>query len=59
MLEENDAALRTLLIAEDPQSGVFYAQDIHELRQKKMVLLTRKQLREVRIRRILYNEQED
>ncbi len=54
MLEENDAALRTLLTAEDPQSGVFYAQDIHNLRQKKMVLLTRKQLREVRIKRLAY-----
>ncbi len=56
MLEENDAALRTLLAAEDPQSGLFYAQDIHNLRQEKMVLITRKQLREVRIRRIVYNE---
>ncbi len=56
MLSENDAALRTLLTAEDPQNGVNYAQDIHELRQKKMVLMTRKQLREVRIKRLLYSE---
>ncbi len=56
MLSENDAALRTLLAAEDPQNGVNYAQDIHELRQKKMVLMTRRQLREVRIKRLLYSE---
>lgn len=55
-LDETDAALRTLLTAEDPATGVYYAQDIHNLRQQKLVLMTRKQLRQVRIRRIHYNE---
>ena len=52
-LDETDAALRTLLAAEDPAAGVFYAQDIHTLRQKKLMLMTRKELRQVRIRRLL------
>ncbi len=56
MLDENDAALRTLLAAEDPTSGVFYAQDIHNLRQEKLMLLTRKELRQVRIRRLAVGE---
>ncbi len=55
MLDENDAALRTLLAAEDPSAGVFYAQDIHELRQKKLMLMTRRELRQVRIRRLALN----
>ncbi len=54
MLEENDAALRTLLAAEDPEAGVFYAQDIHKLRQEKLVLMTRRELRQVRIRRLAH-----
>ncbi len=58
-MDENDAALRTLLAAEDPAAGVFYAQDIHELRQKKLVLLTRKELRQVRIRRLAFQEYEE
>ncbi len=56
LLDENDAALRTLLATEDPAAGIFYAQDIHELRQKKLVLLTRKELRQVHIRRLAYAE---
>lgn len=52
-LDETDAALRTLLAAEDPANGVYHAQDIHSLRQQKLVLMTRKELRKVRIRRIL------
>ena len=52
-LDETDAALRTLLAAEDPVAGVHYAQDIHGLRQQKLMLLTRRELRQVRIRRLL------
>lgn len=52
-LDGIDAALRTLLAAEDPATGVFYAQDIHTLRQKKLILMTRRELRQTRIRRIL------
>ena len=51
-LDETDAALRTLLVAEDPAQGVFYAQDIHNLRQQKLMLMTRRELRLVRIRRL-------
>lgn len=57
-LEETDAALRTLLAAEDTTTGVFYAQDIHSLRQQKLMLMTRKDLRKVRIRRLQYTESE-
>ncbi len=53
MLDENDAALRTLLASEDPAAGVFHAQDIHKLRQEKLMLMTRKELRLTRIRRII------
>lgn len=53
-LDETDAALRTLLAAEDPAAGIFYAQDIHNLRQKKLMLMTRRELRQVRIRRLQY-----
>ncbi len=52
MLEENAAALRTLLAAEDPAAGLYYAQDIHKLRQEKLMLMTRRELRQVRIRRL-------
>ena len=56
MLEEGDAALRTLLASENPESGIFHAGDIHTLRQQKLMLLTRRELRQVRIRRILYQQ---
>ncbi len=52
LLSKNDAALRTLLASEDPSAGIFHAQDIHKLRQEKLVLMTRKELRQVRIRRL-------
>ncbi len=54
MLQENATRLRNCMAAEDPAKGIYFASDIHALRQEKLVLTTRKDLRHVRIRRILY-----
>lgn len=51
-LEQTDTALRTLLSAENPSAGIYYAQDIHALRQEKLILRTRQELRRVRVRQM-------
>ena len=48
LLEE----LKKVSAAEDFTAGIFYPEKIHTLRQNKLVLETRKELRKVRIRRI-------
>lgn len=54
-----DTELRSHMAAEDPAAGIFRAAEIHNLRQEKMVLLTRREFRAVRIRRIKYMEAEE
>ena len=53
MLAETEATLRDLVARENPAKGVFFAQEIHTLRQQKLVLKTRQELRRTHIRRIL------
>ena len=53
-LDELDVSLRQLMAAEDPAAGRFHAQEIHALRQRKLMLETRRELRKVRIRRQLW-----
>lgn len=53
-LQELAGQVRATMAAEDPEQGVFFAAEIHALRQQKLVLQTRKELRAVRIRRIKY-----
>lgn len=52
-LDDLDISLRQLLAAENPEAGRFHAQEIHVLRQRKLMLETRRELRRVRIRRLL------
>lgn len=54
MLQENDENLRARMAEENPSKGIYFAKEIHALRQEKLTLLTRKELRHVRMRRILY-----
>lgn len=53
-LLELASQLRESMLAEKPEQGVFFAAEIHAMRQQKMVLQTRRELRAVRIRRIKY-----
>ena len=53
MLAETEATLRDLVARENPAKGVFFAHEIHTLRQQKLVLKTRQELRRTHIRRIL------
>lgn len=53
-LQELADQLREKMGAEKPEQGVFFAAEIHAMRQQKLVLQTRKELRAVRIRRIKY-----
>ncbi len=46
------------MAAEDPARGIWFAQEIHQLQQDKLVLQTRRELRQVRIRRLLLEEAE-
>ncbi len=55
-LNELDISLRQLMAAEDPAAGRFHAQEIHDLRQRRLMLETRKELRKVRIRRRLQED---
>lgn len=57
-LKELDAQTRAAMASENPAQGIFCAAKIHELRQQKLVLQTRRELRAVKIRRINYLSQE-
>ncbi|MDD6182071.1 MAG: hypothetical protein ACI33N_06195 [Desulfovibrionaceae bacterium] len=41
---------------EDPARGIWRAQEIHQLQEDRLVLQTRRTLRQVRIRRLLLEE---
>lgn len=56
MITETKQKIKDLASAESFEDGIFYAQEIHEQRQNKLILQTRKEFRAVHIRRLLYQK---
>lgn len=48
--------IKELMNREDFEKGIYYAQEIHELHQKKNMLETHKQYRRVRINRLKFEK---
>ncbi len=53
-LDDTDITLRTLLAAENPSSGIFHAKDIHALRQRKLTLISSREILRNKIKRIRF-----
>lgn len=56
MITENMQKLKELMQSESFKDGIFFAKEIHDQRQTKLILQTRKYLRTVHVRRIRYME---
>ena len=56
MLTETEQAIKDTMAKEDPARGIWFAQEIHRLQQEKLILQTRRDLRKVRIRRMMLED---
>ncbi len=58
LIQEQETAIRETMLAEKPAEGIFYAAKLHTLRQDKLILQTRRDLRRVRLRRLQIGNEE-
>ena len=56
LLAATEAKIKAAMAEEDPARGIWRAQEIHQLQEDRLVLQTRRTLRQVRIRRLLLEE---